>query len=343
MTIPAPPTRPPDPSASPETWDVIIVGGGAAGLSAALLLAQARRAVLVVDAGEPRNRFDDHMHGYLTRDGLDPKELVRLGREEAERFGAVVVRRRAVGARVREAGRRFEVELDDGEVAVGRRLLVATGIRDELPDIDGIAEDWGAAVFHCPYCSGTEVAGQTVALLACGPESIAEAHLMLQYTDSVVLLTNDCLSVPEASRRGLSARGIRLVDGAVTGTRHRTDGSFSGVVHADGRETDCDFLLVSPTTHPLRHLLDAVGATVRQEPDKDGIYVPSDDSGLTSAAGVWAAGNLRDGNAQVIDAAAQGVKAAIALNADLVHETMEEVERSSVSVPVQPPDEGDSR
>lgn len=329
MSTPAPPPRPLDPLAAPQTWDVIIVGGGAAGLSAALILAQARRAVLVVDAGETRNRFDDHLHGYLTRDGLDPTELVRLGREEAERFGAIVVRSRAVRARVVESGRRFEIELDEGDVVAGRRLLLATGIRDELPDVAGISQDWGAAVFHCPYCSGTEVTGRTVAILACGPESVAEAHLMLQYTDSVVLLTNDCLTVPEAGRQGLSARGIRIVEGRVTAARHRPDLTFTGVVHEDGSETDCDFLLVSPTTHPLRHLLDAVGAKVHKEPDKDGILVPSDDSGLTSAPGVWAAGNVRDGNAQVIDAAAQGLKAAIAINADLVHETIEHVESAS--------------
>ena len=319
-----------DPLAEAGVWDVIVVGGGAGGLSAALILAQARRAVVVVDAGRPRNRFDDHMHGYLSRDGLDPAELVRIGRSEAERFGAVVRSARAVNAIARtKRPLRFEVELDDDSTLTGRRLLIATGLRDVLPAIAGIEPWWGSAVFHCPYCSGCEVGGKAVAILACGPESIDEAHLMLQYTDSVVLLTNQVIRVPAKRRRGLETRGVRIVDGPVVAISTGRGGQFRGVVHADGTVTGCDHLLVSPATTPRRDLLDALGVTINAEPDEECILVPSDDSGLTSVTGVYVAGNVRDGNAQVIDAAAQGLKAAIAINADLTAETVRHVEARS--------------
>lgn len=320
-----PKARQNDPLGEAGLWDVVIVGGGAAGLSAALILAQAKRAVLVVDAGEPRNRFDDHMHGYLSRDGLDPKELVSIGRDEAKKFGAKFVEARAVGATATKRPVRFQVQLDKGANVSARRLLVATGLRDELPDIDGIEPFWGSNVFHCPYCSGCEVGGKTVAILACGPESIDEAHLMLQYTDSVVLLTDETIKVPAKRRRGLASRGVSVVEGKVAGATTRR-GKFAGVIHADGTETLCDYLLVSPKTHPISDLLDALGVKVRAEPDEDCILVPSDDSGLTAVPGVYVAGNVRDGNAQVIDAAAQGLKSAIAINADLVAETVKHIE-----------------
>ena len=327
MTPTSPPVRAHDPLGEAGLWDVIVIGGGAAGLSAALILAQARRAVVVVDAGQTRNRFDDHMHGYLSRDGLDPSELVEIGREEVTSFGGVIVNGRAVGVQAGRRPVRFQVELDDGSVLDGRRLVIATGIRDELPDIAGIREFWGAAVFHCPYCSGCEIGGSTVAVLACGPESIDETHLLLQYTDSVVLLTDDRIKVPAKRRRGLEARGIRIVDGKVSAARTNRNGAFNGVVHADGSETSSDYLLLSPTTHPHADLLDLLGVELRAEPDEECILVPSDDSGLTAVPGVYVAGNVRDGNAQVIDAAAQGLKTAIAVNADLSAETVKHIER----------------
>lgn len=233
----APPARPHDALGEEDLWDVVIVGGGAAGLNAALVLAQARRAVLVVDRGEPRNRFSGHMHGYLSRDGLDPAELLRLGREEVERFGGTIVRARAVDARVLEPGARFEVTLDEGGAVRARRLLVAAGLRDVLPEVEGLADLWGDTVFHCPYCAGCEVGGTRVAVLAVGPESVDEAHLMLQYTDDVVLLTDGALDVPPARRRGLEARGIQVVDGKVTACCTDGDGRLVAVAHADGRQS----------------------------------------------------------------------------------------------------------
>ncbi|MEI2778380.1 MAG: FAD-dependent oxidoreductase [Tetrasphaera sp.] len=275
--------------------DVIVVGGGAAGLSAALILSQACRSTLVLDSGEARNRFDDHMRGYLTRDGLCPADLLSIGRDEVAEFGAVFRTVRAVAARPTTVDGRagFTVDVDDGEHLHARRLLLAMGLVDELPDVEGLRDHWGAAVFHCPYCRGCEIGDRTVGVLACGPESVGEAHLVLQWAPRVVLLTNDLIDPSPRERSGLGVRGIAVVDGRVVAVRSGDGDSLAGVVHADGRETAVEALLVSPTVHIRRALLDDLGVPVRDEPDEWGAIVPSDDHGKTEVPGVWVAGNLR--------------------------------------------------
>ncbi|MCA1782583.1 MAG: NAD(P)/FAD-dependent oxidoreductase [Dermatophilaceae bacterium] len=319
------------------TCDIAVVGAGAAGLSAAVILAQAGRNVLVLDSGEPRNRFDAHMRGFLSRDGLAPSELGELGRAEVERYGGVLKRVRATRATTVDSGTgaadtaedrlagptRFALELDDGTAVRARRLLLAMGLVDELPEVDGLLDHWGGAVFHCPYCRGCEITDETVAVLASGPEAVAEAHLLLQWADDVILLTNDTLTLDTSQLDVLAARGIRVVDGAVVAVKGEHPDRLTAVVFADGREMPCQALLVAPTTHPRRALLDDLGVQVNDEPGEDCVVVPTDRGRGTTVPGVWVAGNLRDGNVQVVEAAADGLRAAIAINADLTKEDVE--------------------
>src|SRR5919107_1547066 len=172
-----------------ERYDVVVVGGGAAGLSGALALSRARRKVLVVDAGQPRNAPAGHVHNYLGREGTPPGELLAIGREEVAGYGGEVVTGEVVGAE--RVGDVFRVDLADGSHVQARRLLVTTGLTDELPDIPGVRELWGSDVLHCPYCHGWEVRDQPVGVIASGPMAVHQALLFRQLTADLTLFLHN--------------------------------------------------------------------------------------------------------------------------------------------------------
>jgi thioredoxin reductase len=289
------------------TYDVAIVGGGAAGLSAALVLGRARRRVVVVDAGEPRNAPAAHMHGFLSRDGLPPADLIRIGREETSAYGVELV-----PGRVASVGPGFSVALGDGTTLAARRLLIATGATDELPPIPGLADRWGRDFLHCPYCHGWEVRDQPLGLLATGPGSVEHAQLIRQWSDDVVFFV-DRHEPAEAERGQLEARGIRVVDGEVRGLVVEED-RLTGVALADGRIVERTALFVRPSMRPRTNgLVEQLGCAL----DDQG-FVLVDRAGRTTVPGVWAAGNVANPRAQVITAAGEGSAAAIDINADLV-------------------------
>ena len=199
-------------------YDVVMVGGGAAGLSAALVLGRARRRVAVIDAGDPRNAPAAHMHGFLSRDGMPPADLLAAGRAEAAGYGVEFVAGHVVSI---EPG--FAVTLEDGETLEARRLLIATGATDELPPIPGLRERWGRDFLHCPYCHGWEVRDQPLGVLGTGPGSVEHAQLIRQWTDDLIFFTHTH-AITDAEREQLEARGIRVVDGEVraAGRRRRS-------------------------------------------------------------------------------------------------------------------------
>ncbi len=295
-------------------YDVVVIGGGAAGLSAALVLARAQRRIAVVDAGEPRNSPAQHMQGFLSRDGLAPVELLRLGRAEVTGYGADIVAGRVADVRrTADPAPRFEVGLADGDVLRARRLLVATGLRDELPDIPGVRERWGRDLLHCPYCHGYEVRSRPLGVIGGTPEALAHAHLVRQWSDDVVIFPHtDTPSADDHER--LLARGIVVVVGPVE-RLVVVDDELSGVELADGRVVPRAAVFVRPRMVPDNHLLTGLGCAL----DENG-WVVADPTGRTSVPGVWVAGNVANPRAQVITAAGEGSAAAIALNADLVDE-----------------------
>jgi thioredoxin reductase len=292
-------------------YDVLVVGGGAAGLSAAIVLARAQRTVLVVDGGEPRNAPATHMHGFLSRDGMPPGDLLAAGRQEVKAYGGDVV-----DGRVQEAFRdqdAFTVRLDGGATMTARRLLVATGLRDELPDVAGLRERWARDVLHCPYCHGYEVRGQRFGVLGWSPDALRYAQIIRQWSDDVIVFIWP-IDLTDDERAPLSARGIDVVQGQVERVVIDDD-RLSGLALTDGRVVARDVVFVPPRFVPNNDVFGGLGCAV-----DDAGWVITDSTGRTSIDGVWAAGNVCNPRAQVITAAGEGSTAAIAMNADLVEE-----------------------
>lgn len=299
-----------------ETYDVVVAGGGAAGLSAALMLARARRSVLVVDGGEPRNAPADGVHGFLSREGIPPAQLLEIGRTEVGSYGGQIVTGNiAAVARVDDA---FVVTLTDGRTFRARRLLVATGVIDELPDVPGLADRWGKDVLHCPYCHGWEVRDRAIAVLASGALSLHRALLFRQLSDDVTFFTHGTTLSPEEAEQ-LAARGIRVVN-AYVASLEIADDRLVGVRVGDGTLVPCDALAIAPRMAPRGDFLETLGLRPVEHPSGAGAYIPADATGRTKAAGVWAAGNVTDLPAQIGAAAASGATAAAQINADLVAE-----------------------
>ncbi|WIG17572.1 NAD(P)/FAD-dependent oxidoreductase [Kocuria rosea] len=298
-----------------SAYDVVVVGGGAAGLSAAVALARSLRSVVVVDAGEPRNAPAGGAHNLLGREGIPPLELLAAGRREAEQYGAEILRDRAVTARAEEEG--FTVGLAGGGVLRARRLLLATGLVDELPDVPGVAELWGRSVLHCPYCHGWEVRGRRIGVLGAGPMSIHQTLLFRQLSEDVTFFPHRMPDPGPEAWEQLSALGIRVVEGPVQ--RLRTDGDvLRAVVLADGQEVPVDALVVAPRFAARAELYEQLGGTLTDHPA--GTLIATGPMGSTDVPGVWAAGNAGDLSAMVSAAAGAGVGAAAAINADLVAE-----------------------
>ncbi|MCC0094972.1 NAD(P)/FAD-dependent oxidoreductase [Streptomyces flavotricini] len=306
------------------SFDVVVVGGGTAGLAGALTLARARRAVLVLDSGSPRNAPAAHLHGYLGRDGASPAELLAVGRAEVTAYGCEI-RAGAVGTALaadRLPGGGFVVRCADGSAVRAGRLLVATGLVDELPELPGLREHWGRDVLHCPYCHGWEVRDEPVAVLATGPLAVHQAQTWRNWTDRVTLLTHTWRPADE-DRELLSALGITVVEGEVTGLDTAGD-RLAGVTLADGAAVACTALVVAPRFTARAGVAASLGlpvATVERAGAVIGTCLEADPaSGATALRGVWAAGNVAGPMEQLAGAAAAGVRAAVAINTDLIEE-----------------------
>ena len=303
-----------------EPYDVVIIGGGAAGLSAALVLSRARRKVAVVDAGSPRNAPAAHMHGYLSRDGLPPAELLAAGRAEVTHYGGEIIDGEVTDL-VPGEREGFWVLFAGGRRVAARQLLVSTGLRDELPNIPGLRERWARDVLHCPYCHGHEVRDRRLGVIGGTPGAVRYAQIVRQWSQDLVYFSPpDRLTAIERSE--LVARAIGIVEGGI-GQLVLDDGRLVGIQLVDGRVVPRDVLFVPPRFVPHDRLLVGIGCAVND----DG-WVTADSAGRTSVPGVWAAGNVVDPRAQVITAAGAGSAAAIAINADLVEEDVRRAVRA---------------
>ncbi|MEV6774081.1 NAD(P)/FAD-dependent oxidoreductase [Nocardia sp. NPDC051030] len=300
-----------------DGYDVVVVGGGAAGLSGGLVLGRARRSVAVIDAGEPRNAPADGVHGLFAREGVSPLELLERGRAEVRQYGGHVVSGSV--ETVDRADDGFVVTLGDGRTVRARRLLVTSGLVDELPDIPGLRERWGRDLVHCPYCHGWEVRDRAIGVLGSGPMSLHQVSLFRQWSDDVTFFLNGLPPLTEEQAEELAARGIRVVTGEVAGVEV-TDDHISGVRMSDGTVVARAVLAVSSRHVARTGFLAALGLTPVEHPTGMGEHIPADPTGRTNVPGVWVAGNVTDIGAQVGAAAAAAVMAAATINMDLIGE-----------------------
>ncbi|MFJ6697950.1 NAD(P)/FAD-dependent oxidoreductase [Streptomyces sp. NPDC091272] len=306
-----------------------MVGGGAAGLSAALILGRSCRSVLVVDAGQPRNAPAAHMQGYLTRDGMPPEEFLAAGRQEIEQYGVRLVKDEVTDIAPygkgdsRPYGKgEFEVRLRKGPSVHARRVVIATGLVDELPGIPGLAERWGRDVLHCPYCHGWEVRGRAFGVLAHPALGAHQALLLTQWSPSVTLFMHDVAELPEGQRAQLKAAGVPIVEGPVCELVVE-DNQLTGLRTAEGKVVPVDVLFAAGRPVPRDTLLKRLGARTTDTPV--GPYPEVDPTGRTSVPGIWAVGNAAGPTEQVINAASAGYRAGATINAELTFADLERV------------------
>lgn len=296
-------------------YDVVVVGGGAAGLSGGTVLARAGRSVLVIDAGEPRNAPAAGVHGFLSREGIPPGELLELGRSELAGYGGALLTGRV--AAVSGSAGDFTVMVADGPTVHARRLLITTGLVDELPDVPGLRERWGRDVLHCPYCHGYEVRDQPIGVLSTGPNAIHQVLLFGQWSKDITLFLHTGPQPTDEEWEQLAARNVCVVDGEVVQVQ-ATDDALTGVRLRDGTVIPRRALVVAPRFVARSAVLSALGIEPAEHPMGIGSYVATGPAGSTDVPGVWAAGNVTDLVAQVVTSVAAGAGAAAAINADLV-------------------------
>jgi len=292
--------------------DVVVLGAGPAGLSAALMLGRARRRVVVIDSGEPRNRFAAHMHGVLGRDGTDPRDLARTGRAEVQRYGVQIVDGAVV--QVEDATPNLLARTADGRCWSSRALIAATGVVDRLPDIPGLESRWGSSVLHCPYCDGWEVRDQRLGVLADGPMRAHYVHLIRQWSDRVTFFAGAEPLEAEDARR-MHARGIGFVSSPiveVTGDGPR----LTGVRTRDGQLIELDALFVHAATVPRDGCL--AGLDLARADSPSGPTVAVDELGRTSDPRIWAIGNVISPSQNVPMALSAGAGAGAAVNMALI-------------------------
>lgn len=301
------------------TVDAVVIGGGAAGLNGALILARSLRSVVVIDSGSPRNAPADAVHGLIALDGTPPSEILRRGREQVRQYGGRVVHGDVVSAEPAapsaDGDLRFTVTLADGRRITARRVLVATGLKDVLPEVPGLAKHWGHSVLHCPYCHGWEVRDEPIGILATGPASIGPALLFRQLTADLTYFTHGT-DLDEDTRARFAARGIRVIDTPVTEIVDDADGALAGVRLADGQVVARRVLAVVPQMQARTQGLEGLGLPVRDLPNVGRAFASGPD-GTTEVPGVWVAGNVTDPVAQVGASAAAGALAGTDINKKL--------------------------
>lgn len=303
--------------------DVLIIGASAAGAAAALQLGRARRSVVVVDAGEPRNAAAAHMQGYLGHDGLAPTQFLEIAHAELAAYDVVVTPGRIVS--VRDDGDRMIATAENGDSYSARRVLLASGLTDVLPEIDGVQEHWGTRVIHCPWCHGWEVRDQRIAVLDTTGLGSHQALLFRQLSDEVTLIRNHRQALTDEELDRLQLGGIMVETRPATAIVERED--RLDVLLNGGGQLGVDVAVVAPRFEPNTAMLGDL-AEIADHPSGLGRHVVVDEMGRTSHPKIFAAGNVTDPMQQVLHAAAHGSKIAPMLHIGLINEDIDRAQQS---------------
>ena len=308
--------------------DVAVVGGSAAGLAAALQLGRQRRSVIVIDSGEPRNAPATRMHSYLGQEGRPPGEFIATAREEVRSYGCELLAGRATDVSRIDSGL-FRVDLAGGNTIVARRVLAATGLIDELPDIDGLAQHWGSDAIHCPFCHGYEVRDQRIAQIITHPMGLHSAGLFRQLTDQLTLILHDGVDAAHPEVEALRGAGAAVIDRRVQRVVADEAGRLVAVELDDHRRLETDALAISSRFRVRAEPFTSLDIALIRDPSGLGDVIETDSNGETSASGVYAAGNVTDPRQQVLQAAANGSSVGGMICLSLAHEDIEAAERLS--------------
>lgn len=300
-------------------WDVLIVGAGSAGLTAALVLGRSRKKVLVCDTGRPRNAPATEAHGVLSRDGTPPSEILRIGREQLVPYPSVVLKQHAIVEILRsdpDGDYPFSARLDDGSRVLARKILLAMGVKDELPNLPGVEELWGKSLFHCPYCHAWEVRDEPLAVLGNGPMAFHLSLLLTGWTSDLVVCTNGQASFSSEERAKLEESGI-AIDEKVISELDRTGERLRAIRFADGSELPRHGIFMPTRAVPEPALVRKLGCALTEAG-----YIQADEFGQTSVPSVFAAGDIVGMPHSVAIAMGRATMAAFKLNADLTNERL---------------------
>lgn len=290
-------------SENKDLYDCIIVGGGSAGLTAALMLGRARRRVLVCDQGNPRNAPAHESHSFFTRDGTPPLELLRIGREQLTPYKSVEFQAVSV-KEIKKTGKQFEVVFDDNTVKHASKILLAFGVRDEFPDIENFGEFWGTTVFHCPFCHGYEVRDEPLAAVGNGEEGVGMAALLKSWSQDLVLCTNGATELSTSQRELLAKHNIRIREEKIIRLEGAGD-RLETIVFENGEPLARRGMLIRPKQHLRSDLAEKLGCELT-----DAGHIKVFDFNETSVKGVYAAGDVTSPMQSIAVAVGQGTFAA---------------------------------